>query len=90
MSRRLVGIILLAVGSLLLGYLGGSYAFRLFDKTVPPAVITDLVRGTAHAAYISLGVVFGIVIFAWTLLAVVASRFFPAPPGGAPRTPPAP
>ena len=43
MNKRIVGIGLLAVGSLVMGIMAGNYAFRLFDKTVPPAVmpVTD-------------------------------------------------
>ncbi len=80
MSKRLIGIVLAAVGSLVLGYLAGERFFVLFDKTVPPAVITDFNRATAHGFFITYGLVLGVVVFAWTLLAVVLARFFPAAP----------
>ncbi len=86
MSRRLIGIVLAAVGSIALGVVAGQWFFGLFDKTVPPAVITDFNRGTAHGFFITYGLGFGVVIFAWTLLAVALARFFPGTPK--PPTPP--
>ncbi len=85
MSKRLIGIVLAAVGSVALGLIAAEWFFGLFNKTVPPAVITAFNRGAAHGAFIGYGIGLGVMIFAWTLLAVVLARFFP----GAPK-PPAP
>lgn len=76
MNRKLVGLVLLLIGSEVVGIVAGQYAFRLFDKTVPPAVVTDLVRAGAHGAYVFYGVVLGLAVFAWSLLAAWAGRFF--------------
>lgn len=87
MSKRTIGLVLLAIGSVVIGIFGGHYAYRLFDRTVPPAVITDLVRGGARAAYLTAGIVFGAVIFGWTAAAVWLSRFFTAPAVKGPQPP---
>lgn len=87
MSKRLIGIVLAAVGSVVLGIIAAQCFFGLFDKTVPPAVITSFNRSTAHGFFITYGLGLGVVIFAWTLLAVALARFFPGSPKppGAPR-----
>ena len=87
MNKRLIGIGLLAVGSLILGIMAGNYAFRLFDRWVPPAVITELVRGTAHAAYVTSGVVLGIIVFGWSLAVAFLARYFRVDETPAPKPP---
>ena len=76
MSRKLLGLILVVIVGQIVGYFAGSYAFALFDKTVPPAVITSLVRGGAHTAYVLFGVVLGLVIAAWSVLVAWCAGFF--------------
>jgi hypothetical protein len=76
MSRRLVGIILLLVGSEILGLLAGQQFFRLMDSWVPPAVITDLSRSSARALYLMGGLGLGFVVFLWSLLAAWLARLF--------------
>ncbi len=78
MSKRTIGLVLLLVGSLAIGYAAGQRFFSIFDGTVPKGSMTDLVRAGAHAAYVTAGLVFGAVIFVWTVIAVVLARFFPA------------
>ena len=88
MSKRLIGIVLAALGSVVMGLIAAQWFFGLFDKTVPPAVITSFNRSAAHGFFITYGLCFGVVIFAWTLLAVALSRFFPGSPK--PSAPPRP
>jgi hypothetical protein len=76
MSRRLLGLILVVIVGQIIGYLAGDRAFALFDKTVPPAVITNLVRTGAQGTYILFGVVLGLVIAAWSVLVAWCARFF--------------
>lgn len=83
MSRRLWGLILLLMGSEALGILAGHWFFGLFDKTVPPAVITAFNRGAAHGAFIAYGMGLGLAVFLLALTAVALSRFFRAAPGEA-------
>ena len=78
MSKRVVGLVLSLIVSVLLGVLASQRFFQLFDKTVPAGSMTDLVRAGTHTAYLGAGVVYGLVIFAWTTLAVWLARFFPA------------
>lgn len=82
MSRKMVGVILALVGSVVLGVVGGQWFFRLFDKTVPPAVITSFNRTTAHAAFLFDGVLLGVAVFAWVMAVLGLARFFrnPEPP----------
>lgn len=76
MSRRLLGLILVLIAGQIVGYFAGSYAYALFDKTVPPAVITNLVRTGAHGTYIVFGIVLGLVIAAWSVLVAWCAGFF--------------
>jgi hypothetical protein len=78
MSKRMIGLALVAIGSVGIGALAGQKFFQIFDKTVPAGSMTDLVRAGTHTAYLGSGVLFGVVIAAWTVVAVWLSRFFPA------------
>lgn len=88
MSRRTVGLILLAVASLGLGILAGLRYFYLFEITVPPAVLTDFNKGTARWAFIVYGMVTAVAIFLWSLVVVLVAPLFkrkPAVPQPAPE-----
>ncbi len=74
MKRHLPGLVTLLVASLVLGILVGEVFFGLFEKTVPPAVITTFNAGAAHAAFLAYGLGAGIVLFLWGVLAAVGSR----------------
>jgi len=74
--NKLVGVVILLVGSVAIGAIFGNIFFRLFTTTVPPAVLTSFNKGTAHAAFITYGIGLGLCIFAWGLIAVFGSRFF--------------
>ena len=74
--KTIVGLVLLFVGSLAIGWKAGSWGYGLFIKTVPAGSITDLVRSGTKGAYVTSGLVLGLVIFAWTALAAWATRFF--------------
>ena len=78
MSKRVIGLVLSLIGSLGIGVIAGQKFFLLFDKTVPAGSMTDLVRAGTHTAYLVSGVMFGLVIFAWTTAAAWLARFFPA------------
>lgn len=84
MSRRSVGLILLAVASIALGVLAGLRYFHLFEITVPPAVLTDFNKGTARWAFIVYGMITAAAIFGWSLIVVLVAPLFksrpPAPP----------
>ena len=79
MSKRMIGLALSLISSLGIGVLAAQKFFLLFDKTVPAGSMTDLVRAGTHTAYLGSGVLFGLVIFAWTTAAVWLARYFPAP-----------
>jgi hypothetical protein len=78
MSKRMIGLVLSLIGSVLIGVLAGQNFFRIFDQTVPAGSMTSLVRAGTHTAYLFSGAVLGLVIFAWTTLAAWLARFFPA------------
>jgi hypothetical protein len=80
MSKRVIGLVLSLIVSVGIGVAAAQKFFLLFDKTVPAGSMTDLVRAGTHSAYLVSGVVFGVVIFAWTTAAVWLGRFFPAAP----------
>lgn len=76
MSRRSVGLIVLAVASLVLGILAGLRFFHLFEITVPPAVLTDFNRGTSRWAFIVYGLVAAAVLYGWSLVVVLLAPLF--------------
>jgi hypothetical protein len=78
MSKKMIGLVLSLVVSVVIGVLAGQKFFAIFDKTVPAGSMTELVRAGTHTAYLFSGAVFGLVIFAWTTLAVWLARFFPS------------
>ncbi len=76
MRSKLVGLIILLVIGEVLGIVFGSIFFSLFEKTVPPAVLTSFNKGTAQAAFIVYGVIFGFVIFVWGIVVAWAAHIF--------------
>jgi hypothetical protein len=96
MSPRGIGIVLLFLGSELVGFGLGEWFYSLFAKAVPPAVASNFNQGAAHLAFLLYGAASGIVIFVWSLLALSLARFFgpprlvkahPAAPGPEPQPP---
>ena len=76
MKNKIVALLVLLVGSEVLGVLFGNLFFRLFNHTVPPAVLTSFNKGTAHAAFLLYGVGVGFVIFLWGIASVAGARLF--------------
>ena len=64
----MVRYILPLLGSLVIGVIAGQLFFGIFNKTVPPAVLTSFNKGTAHAYFIVGGIVLGAGVFVWSLL----------------------
>jgi len=76
MKRAWTGLLVLLIGSEIIGVLFGHIFFGLFNKTVPPAVLTSFNKGTAYGAFLVYGMGAGVLIFLWELLGIYASRFF--------------
>jgi hypothetical protein len=76
MSRRTIGVLLLLVGSEMLGVLSGHWYFGIFTKTVPSAVVTEFNRTAAYGYFLWRGLLLGFILFLWTLLAVTAAPYF--------------
>lgn len=76
MKSRVVGIVILLLGSLGLGAAIGQVYFSLFEKTVPAAYQTDLSMGTAHGFCIAYGLGAGVLVFVWAMVALLVSRAF--------------
>ena len=76
MSRKTLGLILLLIGSEILGLLLGEWFFRLFVRTVPPLAMSSFNQGAAHAAFTFYGALAGLVFVAWGLVAAMVSPFF--------------
>ena len=63
--------ILIFVVSMIVGVTAAMLFFQMiFIPTVPPAVMTNLSRGTAQFSFIMGGLGLGLAIFVWTLIAV--------------------
>ena len=84
MSRRFVGIVLLLTGSLALGILSGQFFFRIYEKTVPAALLTSFQSASAHTYFLWRGLQAGFFYFGWALLVLGLARLFRT------RTQPAP
>lgn len=82
MKRRNVGLLVLLAGSLVLGALLGLVNYRLFLSNVPENYLSAMGRAMAPAQFIGVGLLIGLVMFVWSLLAIVLSRGFRARPGG--------
>lgn len=76
MRNRLIGLLVLLIGSEVLGILFGNIFFRLFNHTVPPAVLTSFNKGTAHAAFLVYGLGAGFIVFLWGVVAIAGSKLF--------------
>ncbi len=85
MSRRTVGILLLLVASEVLGVLSGHWYFGVYNRTVPPAMVTEFNSSAAHVLFLWRGLLLGLGIFLLGFLALLISPWFripPAPPAG--------
>jgi hypothetical protein len=80
MSRK-VGIIMLFVGSEILGLVVGEWFFHLFKTTVPPLALSNFNAGAAHFAFVGSGALTGLVFFLWSLIVVFMRGIWPK--GGA-------
>jgi hypothetical protein len=76
MRSRVIGLVLLLILSEAIGLGIGHLFFRLFNQTVPPAVLTSFNKGTAYAAFLTYGLGAGLVIFLWSLAAIALARSF--------------
>ena len=76
MRRRIFGLVIMLIGSVLLGILTGNWYFHLFRQTVPPAVLTSFNQATAHAAFLGYGLLTGAVIFLWSLAVLALAKLF--------------
>jgi hypothetical protein len=85
--RTITGLVLLLVGSIVIGWYFGGWGYSLFVKTVPAGAITELVRGATKGAYVTGGLVLGLVIFGWSVLVAWGSRFFRTTSTAAASTP---
>jgi hypothetical protein len=76
MRGRTVGVILLLLGSILLGLVVGHFDWILFKKAIPPTMVSSLNLATAKGAAISYGMVVGGAFFVWGLLVALVSPIF--------------
>ncbi len=74
MKGRILGAIILLLGSIALGVLAGDHFFDVFKETVPAAVMTSFTSATAHSWFLIRGAFLGGVIFLWTLAAVLINE----------------
>lgn len=74
--KKLIGLLVLLLASEILGGLCGQIFFGLFEKTVPPAVLTSFNHSTVHAAFVTYGLGTGFLMFALSLAAIGSARLF--------------
>ena len=74
--RTITGLVILLIGSLVIGWYFGGWGYSLFVKTVPAGAITELVRSATKGAYVTGGIMLGLVVFGWSVLVAWGARFF--------------
>ena len=79
---RWTGLIVLAILSEAAGLMTAHWFFRIYEQTVPPALVTSFNSAAAYGWFLTNGAILGAVFFAWGVVAAWAGRFFrkPAPP----------
>lgn len=76
MNRRSLGIVLLLVGSIVLGLIAGQFNWLLFRKAIPPTMVSELNLVTARGAAVTYGLLTGVALFVWGLVAALVSPVF--------------
>lgn len=76
MSRQRVGVLVIAIISLVLGIVIGQLFRALFMNTVPQAMVTPVLRATIHSACLLYGVGIGAAVFVWVLGGAAILRMF--------------
>jgi len=84
MTRKYTGLLLLLAGSEVLGMLLGHWFYTLFIKTVPPVALSSFNAGAAHVAFILYGLLAGLALCLWALLAIFLNRYFTTEPDAGP------
>lgn len=69
MSRK-AAIIVLLVGSEILGVAVGEWYYRFFRQTVPPLALSNFNAGAAHLGFLGYGALTGLLFFVWSLLVI--------------------
>ena len=87
--RTIVGLVLLLLVSLAIGWYAGSWGYSIFEKTVPAGAVTGLVRSGTRGAYATAGILLGLLVFAWTTLVAWLARILRGPTAQGGSTPPA-
>ena len=64
----------LLAGSLVLGLVSGVVGFWIFESKVPAAMQTAVLSTESRVYYLGAGLVFGFLIFGWTMVAVAIAR----------------
>ena len=78
MSLRTVTILALFVLSAAVGVAIGEWFFHLFLKAVPPVALSAFNTQSSRLAHWLYGAGVGVVLFAWALLGMAASRILQA------------
>ena len=76
MKSGTIGVILLAVGSVVLGIIAGQLNYSLFKSAIPPVAMSQLNQVTAKGAALTYGLISGVALFVWSLVAVFVSPVF--------------
>jgi hypothetical protein len=76
MKGRTLGMILLLVGSIVLGLIAGELNWTLFKKAIPPTMTSELNLVTAKGAAFTYGLLTGVLLFLWGLIVALISPAF--------------
>ena len=70
------GLILLLIGSLALGVAMGMMFHHVFMANIPPAMLSTFNKATAQITHILYGLLAGVAIFLWAILAASLAPLF--------------
>ena len=76
MTRRQWGLLLLLLGSLGIGVVMGEMFHRVFLANIPPAMMSQFNQATARITHIMYGLIAGVVMFVWAVLAAGLAPLF--------------
>jgi len=90
-TQRFVGLVLVLLVSLSIGLATGHWFYRLYVDSIPEALKATTSLAGTRVVFLWKGMMLGLGIALWTIVAVAAARFFrPRAPKetGATRIPP--
>jgi hypothetical protein len=75
-SKRLFGLVLAILGSLIIGAVAGNRFYDLYVSSIPEALKASTSMAGTRLVFLGNGIGLGLIVAVWTMLAVGLARFF--------------